>query len=95
MKASPIIIACASWALMLLGFALSFWPLGGIGIVLAALQGRFFSAIGIGLVLDIAYGAPTGTLHFLYIPFTFAAAVLCFLYYFFASNFREGDINTI
>lgn len=58
-----------------LGFLLPFWPLSVAGIVLAALWGRWFSALLIGLLLDLAWGAPVGLAQFLYFPFTLIAVV--------------------
>lgn len=61
------------FALAALGFLLPFWPLSLLGIVLAAVARRWISAICIGLLLDLAWGAPVGLAHFLYFPFTILA----------------------
>jgi hypothetical protein len=55
------------------GFVLAFWPLEIIGILVAAGGGVPLMALGIGLLLDLAYGAPLGLAHYLYFPFTIAA----------------------
>ena len=65
-----------SFVLAALGFLLPFWPLSLVGIALAALSGHWLFAICVGLLIDIGFGAPLGRLHFLYFPFTLAAAVL-------------------
>ncbi|MEK7109580.1 MAG: hypothetical protein AAB919_04110 [Patescibacteria group bacterium] len=63
------------FALAALGFLLPFWPLSVVGILLAAGWGRWFAALLIGLLLDLAWGAPLGLTHFLYFPFTLSAVV--------------------
>ena len=55
------------------GFLYPFWPLSVAGVLLASLSGRFMFGILIGLILDLAWGAPTGTLHYLFFPFTIVA----------------------
>jgi len=62
-----------------LGFLLPMWPLSALGIFLAGLSGRYVFAITMGLLFDIAYGAPMGALHFVWFPFTLLAitALLC------------------
>jgi len=47
-----------------------------VGILLAALSGRWLTAVLIGVLLDVAWGAPVGRLHFLYVPFTILAVAL-------------------
>ena len=66
-------IVATSFVLAALGFLLSFWPLSVAGILLAALMGRWVTAILLGLLKDIAYGTPVGVLHFLFFPFTLLA----------------------
>ena len=65
-------IIAASFVLIALGF-LFFWPLSIAGILLAALTGRWVTAILLGFLIDIAYGTPVGILHFLFFPFTLLA----------------------
>ena len=55
------------------GVLLPFWPLSVVGILIAALSGRWIFAVLVALLVDLAWGAPTGTLHFLYFPFTLLA----------------------
>ena len=52
------------------GFLLPLWPLSVVGILIAGLSGHSIFALCVGLLLDIAYGAPMGTLHILILPFT-------------------------
>ncbi len=58
---------------------LPFWPLCIVGILLAALSGRWIFAVGIALLVDVAWGGPTGAFSFMVFPFTalalFATAV--------------------
>ena len=55
------------------GFLVPLWPLSLAGVMLAALSGRWIFAVITGLLLDLAWGAPTGTLHYFFFPFTIAA----------------------
>ena len=76
---APWIIAL-SGALSAAGFLIPFWPLSCIGILLAALTGRIFFALFLGLLLDIAYGPPPGYFRILYFPFALLALVGSLLY---------------
>src|SRR3989338_2105514 len=55
------------------GFLVPLWPLSVAGVILAALSGRGVFWGFTRLLLDLAWGAPTGTLHFFFFPFTIAA----------------------
>ena len=55
------------------GFLLPFWPLTLLGILLAALSGRYVFALLMGLIVDVAWGAPMGTLRYLFFPATLVA----------------------
>jgi hypothetical protein len=55
------------------GFIASFWPLEALGVLIAALLGYPVYAVGVGILLDLAYGAPTGHLHPLLFPMTVLA----------------------
>lgn len=68
-------IVATSFVIAAAGFLLPFWPLTVVGLGLCALSGRFFSAIAMGLLLDVGYGAPVGPYHALYVPFTLCALV--------------------
>ncbi len=81
MSANTKWILSISFLLAAVGFLLPLWPLSLLGIALAALSGRWVFAIAIGVLLDLAYGAPLGTLHYLYFPFTLAAVVLSLVRY--------------
>ena len=71
------------------GFLLPLWPLSVAGVVLASLSGRWIFAVCVGLLLDIAWGAPLGVLHYIYLPFTALALVLALVRYFFAGYFLD------
>jgi len=45
------------------------------GVMLAALSGRWIFGVITGLLLDLAWGAPTGTFRYFFFPFTIAALV--------------------
>lgn len=57
------------------GFFLPFWPLCIVGILIAALSGRWIFAILTGLLIDLAWGAPQGVWALVYAPFTLVAVV--------------------
>ncbi|HVZ75895.1 MAG TPA: hypothetical protein VG934_01330 [Candidatus Paceibacterota bacterium] len=71
-KNSYAIIAIA-FLIAAAGFLIPFWPLTVLGIAVMALLGYPLWAITLGLLLDLAYGAPIGTLHILVFPFTIVA----------------------
>ena len=62
-------ILATSFILAAAGFLLPFWPLSLVGIFISAVSGRWVFAIAIGLLLDVAYGAPEGSWHMLFFPF--------------------------
>jgi hypothetical protein len=68
-------ILCAFFVLAALGFVLPFWPLSALGVALIALWGRWLIALFIGLLLDLAWGAPLGLFHIIYFPFALLAVV--------------------
>ncbi len=88
-------ILALSFVLAALGFLLPLWPLSLFGIAIAALSGRWISAVVIGLLLDIAYGAPIGRLHFLYFPFTIFALLVALVRYYVESYIRKSSRNTL
>lgn len=55
------------------GFIMQMWPLALVGVLAMACVGRGWFAIPVGLLLDLAYGAPFGTVAFMFFPFTIAA----------------------
>jgi hypothetical protein len=63
------------FAIAAAGFLLPFWPLSVLGVLIAALSGRYFFAVLMALLLDIGSGIPTGALKFLFLPFTALAVV--------------------
>ena len=84
-----------SFILVALGFLLPFWPLSLLGILLAAASGRYIAAVLMGLLLDVAFGAPVGHWGFLYVPFTLFAAAMSLLRYFLSSYFRDDVADTL
>jgi hypothetical protein len=72
---------CSSFLLVSGGFILGYWYVSLLGILLAALGGSPVAAVGFGLLLDLAYGAPLGLAVYLYFPFTILGAVLSVLRY--------------
>ena len=83
-------VSLVSFIIAAVGFLLPFWPLTAVGVLLAALSGRWFFAILLGLLIDVAYGAPVGRFYFLYVPFTLLAVVGALARYFFAGRFRQA-----
>ncbi len=55
------------------GFLLPFWPLSAGAIIFAGLLRHGIVAFALGLLLDIAWGAPTGTWGLIPFPFTLLA----------------------
>ncbi len=62
--------------ILLVGLLLSFWPLAVLGLLFAAIQGRWVLAVCIGIFLDLLWGTPTGFFHFLLLPWTLCACVV-------------------
>ena len=62
-------IYALSFAIAATGFLLPFWPLCVVGILIAALSGRYFFAIVMALLIDVGSGTPVGVLHYLFAPF--------------------------
>lgn len=60
-----------------IGFVWPFWPLCALGVALLSLSGSWFAAIVVALLIDLAWGPPTGFLHAVYLPFTLFALALC------------------
>ena len=54
-------------------FLLELWPLAAAGVVAMGFVGRGLLALPLGLLLDLAYGAPVGPAAYLFFPFTVAA----------------------
>lgn len=57
------------------GFLLPLWPLCVVGILLAAFSGRWLFALIVAVLIDLAWGVPTGLLHYLFFPFTIVAVL--------------------
>jgi hypothetical protein len=72
------IIAC-SFALAALGFLLPLWPLSALGVALASGAGYWVFGVGVGLLLDIAWGAPPGVLHVVLFPFALFALLVALI----------------
>ncbi len=75
MSKSNRLILSAIFLLAAAGFLLPFWPLEALAVILAALLGHPLFAISLGLLLDVAYGAPTGLMQYAFFPFTILAGV--------------------
>jgi len=56
--------------LVLASFLFEFWPLAVIGLAALGFVGRGFLAPLLGLLLDLAYGAPVGLVTYLFFPYT-------------------------
>jgi len=81
--------------LLAAGFVLPYWPLGLLGLLVAAAAGQYLAAVAVGLLLDVLYGVPVGQWHFLHVPFTLLALLLCVLHYFLSAYFREAGSNRL
>lgn len=88
-------ILALSFALAAAGFLLPFWPLSLFGVAIAALLGHWIFAVLIGLLLDIAYGTPLGTLHYIYFPFTIFALIAAVIRHYLTAYVRKGSRDTL
>lgn len=82
-------IYALTFAIAATGFLLPFWPLCAIGILIAALSGRWVFAVIIALLIDLGSGVPTGILHYLFVPFTVLAIVATLVRVFASSYFLD------
>ncbi len=89
------IVLSVSFVLLAFGFLVPFWPLSVLGIALAAGGGFWFAGLLFGLLLDIAYGMPSGWFHFLYIPFTLFALCCAILRIIVLQHVRKASQNTL
>jgi len=62
-------IYTVSFLLASAGFLVPFWPLSVLGVLLCSFSGRYVFSLMMALLLDLAWGAPTGTAAFLFFPF--------------------------
>jgi hypothetical protein len=95
MRKSLTLVIIASCLLVGAGFLIPLWPLAALGILLAAASGRYFVAIALGLLLDVAYGAPVGSMHFMYAPFTLLALCIDAMHFYLGGYFREKRRDTL
>lgn len=89
------VIVALACVLAAAGFLLPLWQIALVGVAIAALSGQWLAAVIIGLLLDIAYGAPVGRLHFLYFPFTIFALVTALVRHYATAYIRKGSRNTL
>lgn len=79
MTPSSRYIYALSFAIAATGFLLPFWPLCIVGLLIAALSGRYVFAILMALLLDLGSGVPTGVLHYILVPYTALAVITALL----------------
>ncbi len=89
MSVSSRYIYALSFAIAAVGFLLPFWPLCVLGILIAALSGRYFFAIPMALLLDLGSGMPTGWLHYIVMPYTVLAVLASLLRLFGTAYFLD------
>lgn len=77
------------------GFLIGFWPVSVAGVLLAAVLGRWVSALILGLLLDVVYGVPQGFLHIIYFPVTLFALLAVVARSLVAGRIRIVDRNTL
>lgn len=65
------------------------WPLSLLGVLLAALSGRWIFALFMGLLLDLAWGNPLGAWSYVYLPFAGAALAGALARYWGSSYFLD------
>jgi len=88
---NPRLYSVAALALLAGGFLLAWWPLCLLGLLVAAAAGQYVAALCIGLLLDLWYGAPVGSLHWLQAPLTLLSIILCALHYYLSAFVRGTD----
>ncbi len=91
MSHSSRLLYAITFVLASAGFLLPFWPLSVAGVAIAALSGRWIFAVIIGLLLDIAWGAPTGTYQYIFFPFTVLALACMIARYYGARYFFDRN----
>jgi hypothetical protein len=65
----------AGCSLAVLGGVVGFWPIQILALLVLAFGKAPISALGLGIFLDIVYGAPLGLFHYVYFPFTIASGI--------------------
>jgi hypothetical protein len=76
-----------SWIIALIfvvtagSFLIEFWPLAAAGVIAMGFVGRGLLALPLGLLLDLAYGAPAGPVAYVFFPFTIAALLVVIVRY--------------
>lgn len=93
MTSSSRWIYAVSFLLASAGFLLPLWPLSVLGVLLCALSGRFAFGLLMGLLLDLAWGAPTGTAQYLFFPFVALALVGVLARYFGSRYFLDRNLQ--
>ncbi len=88
------LILAASFALVGGGLLFPFWPLSVLGVALAAFARRFVFTVCMGILLDLAWGAPTGMFSYFFFPMTalsllFVLARIVADRYFLRKNFPD------
>ncbi len=89
MTKSSRLLYSSSFIITAPGFLWPLWPLCVVGILIAAFSGRWFFATLVGLLIDIAWGAPAGVLQYVYFPFTALALLGALAYWFFSGYFLD------
>ncbi len=89
MSTSTRLIYSLAFVIAAAGFFLPFWPLIVLGVVVAALSGRWIFAMLMALLIDVALGPPHGVLHMLYVPFTLLALLCALAHYFLSGYFLD------
>ncbi len=84
-----------SFAMVAVGFLLPLWPLALVGVAIAALSGQWIFTLMLGLLLDVAFGAPVGKLHVLYFPFALFALAGIVVRYMSSSYIRQSSRDTL
>ncbi len=87
------ITVCVTTALLVAG-VLWWWPLGPLGVIVAALYWPLAGVLA-GLFLDLLWGAPEGTLHVLYFPWTLLAVVMALAHYLSPRFFFSRGTDTL
>ena len=84
-----------SYTLVVAGLFAPFWPLALFGIAMLIFFGEWFGALVCALLLDVAYGPATGTMHLFVLPVTFFTAIFVLLRAYVTPYLRPKALHSI
>jgi hypothetical protein len=73
----------------LAGVLVPWWPLCAAGIAFMVFSGWWFAGVAMGLVVDLIFGVPNGSLALLLFPFTALSLAAALIYWVLKSRLRS------